>query len=705
MRWFSYDQWIHLARGLSWMVIVLWLGIGAVTIALLILSRTRWGQTRLLRKCLVLSILAHVLLAGYATTVQIVTGMPQPAPEPIVHIAINDGDPLDARSPEAGVERPRPWASHHHQSSITPASLEMERASTPDDGPRERPTRSPRPGLSTSIPLDDLAVAGPLQPEPDSPSALPVAGQVEPNRSAEPIDGPKPQRRASSADPTPPTPNDRLEPDTGASGAEPGRAESEGLPASLVEQSIPLPRLEEQPVAVEPSSVLAGPIDAPTSAPHGSPADLARASAEDSTPPGLLAPSSLASAARPMQPNPPIAAAPIHGLVEVAPGNASDTLGPPLLGNPRQRLPVERIPKAYQLRVAPNRSEIALRHGATSETEEAVHAALRWLADNQELDGRWSPARHGGGQEPMVHGRDRFSAGAQADTGISGLALLAFLAAGHTHQDGLHRDNVRRGLEYLLLSQAANGNLGGKASTYAFMYCHAMATLALSEAFGMSGDERLEGPVRRAVMFTITAQNPTTGGWRYNPGDEGDTSQLGWQLMALKSAELAGIPMPEHTRQAAIRFLDNVSSGRHGGLAAYRPVEPPSRPMTAEALACRHFLGIPADSSAAREAAEYLLQELPGEGQANLYYWYYATLGLNQVRGDAWERWNAALQRELLARQRNAGPLAGSWDHNTVWGGYGGRVYSTALAALCLEVYYRFMPLYVEAAAIGRQLR
>ncbi|MDD4787398.1 MAG: hypothetical protein PHO07_09510 [Pirellulales bacterium] len=75
------------------------------------------------------------------------------------------------------------------------------------------------------------------------------------------------------------------------------------------------------------------------------------------------------------------------------------------------------------------------------------------------------------------------------------------------------------------------------------------------------------------------------------------------------------------------------------------------------------------------------------------------------MRGDAWERWNAALQRELLASQRSSGPLAGSWDHNTVWGGYGGRVYSTALAALCLEVYYRFMPLYVEAAAIGRQLR
>jgi hypothetical protein len=218
----------------------------------------------------------------------------------------------------------------------------------------------------------------------------------------------------------------------------------------------------------------------------------------------------------------------------------------------------------------------------------------------------------------------------------------------------------------------------------------------------MTDDRRLEGPVRRAVMYTVTAQNQTTGGWRYNVGDEGDTSQLGWQLMALKSAELAGIPMPAHTRQGAIRYLESVSSGRFGGLAAYRPVESPSRPMTAEALACRHFLGIPPDSLMAKEAANYMLAELPGESEANFYYWYYATLALSQTQGDAWQRWNAALQRELLARQRSSGKLGGSWDPNTVWGGYGGRVYATALAALSLEVYYRFMPLYVEAAAAGR---
>ena len=51
---------------------LLWLGLAAFTVALVVLIWTRWGQYRPLRKCLVLSILAHLLLAGYATTVRIV---------------------------------------------------------------------------------------------------------------------------------------------------------------------------------------------------------------------------------------------------------------------------------------------------------------------------------------------------------------------------------------------------------------------------------------------------------------------------------------------------------------------------------------------------------------------------------------------------------------------------------------------------------
>jgi hypothetical protein len=89
----------------------------------------------------------------------------------------------------------------------------------------------------------------------------------------------------------------------------------------------------------------------------------------------------------------------------------------------------------------------------------------------------------------------------------------------------------------------------------------------------------------------------------------------------------------------------------------------------------------------------FIMQELPKDGQANLYYWYYATLSLFQLQGDDWQSWNAALQEQLLRRQRTDGNLAGSWDADTVWGGYGGRVYTTALAAMCLEVYYRYLPI------------
>ena len=100
-----------------------------------------------------------------------------------------------------------------------------------------------------------------------------------------------------------------------------------------------------------------------------------------------------------------------------------------------------------------------------------------------------------------------------------------------------------------------------------------------------------------------------------------------------------------------------------------------------------------------QEAVAYLLEETPQGGPINLYYWYYATLALFQLQGDAWEAWNAALQTRLLAAQETSGTQAGSWPTDTVWGGYGGRVYSTAMAALCLEVYYRYLPLYATADA------
>ncbi len=695
----------HFAR-LDRAVISLWIGLAVLSVTLFVLSRTRWGQERPLRKCFVLSLLAHVLLMGYATTVKIVSGIPVRDPAPVMNVALDDGYPWESPVEEPGAQVASPWASHHHDSPAAPEPLEVERAELASENESARPSQAEEPGAVPISPAPRVAMLGPVQPEPNSPGAT-VERESASAEDAAPIDAPRPERRDAPDGRVPHVKSERIEVAADDVGNRSSRRNvADEIAASLLRQHVPMPRLSDVPVTVEPNRLLAGPEDAALTG-RNRPAELdaSPASAPDSNT-GELQPSSLTAAA------PPAAAslanmtsAAMSSLVDVAPlDRGSDTIGPPVLGQARLAK-TEEVPRVYQLRVAPNRSEIALRYGATNESEAAVRAALKWLAENQERDGRWDPVRHEGGKEQRVLGRDRFGAGAKAETGMSGLALLAFLASGHTHEEGLYRENVQRGLEFLLRSQASDGNLGGRASTYAFMYCHAMAAIALSEAYGMTGDRRLEGAVRRAVMYTVTAQNPTTGGWRYNPGDEGDTSQLGWQLMVLKSADLAGIPMPAHTRQGAIRYLESVSSGRFGGLAAYRPVEGPSRPMTAEALACRYFLGIPPSQLTADEASQYLLGELPGDGDANFYYWYYATLGLYQMQNDAWDRWNAALQRELLARQQNSGTLAGSWDPNTVWGGYGGRVYTTALAALCLEVYYRFMPLYVEAAATGRTLR
>ena len=190
---------------------------------------------------------------------------------------------------------------------------------------------------------------------------------------------------------------------------------------------------------------------------------------------------------------------------------------------------------------APDRLEYAERHGGSIETEAAVAAALKWLAEAQSDDGRWDASRFGAGEERAVQGQDRGGAGADADSGITALALLAFMGAGHSHVEGDYQTEVAKGLEFLMRGQSADGHLANETSLYARMYCHSMASFALAEALAMTGDKRLEPTVRRAVEYSLRAQHPSTGGWRYRPGDQGDTSQLGWQLMSLWSAERAGI--------------------------------------------------------------------------------------------------------------------------------------------------------------------
>lgn len=361
------------------------------------------------------------------------------------------------------------------------------------------------------------------------------------------------------------------------------------------------------------------------------------------------------------------------------------------------------VPQEYLLRNNPNRLRYAQPFGASQESEEAVARGLRWLAAAQLNDGSWNAQATGAGRENRTVGSTVYQGiGRNADTGLTGLALLAFLSAGHTHAQGEYAPTVRKGLEYLVSQQLATGDLSGKkqqsnqpADVFSRMYCHGIAAFALSECYAMTGDPTLLQPVSAAASFTIKCQDPASGGWRYVPQDKGDLSQFGWQALALRSAHHGGLQIPEVTWNHMGRFLDSVAGGKSGGLGKYRPQEAPTSTMTAEKLTCHLLLERPLSAEAEVEAKRELLSHLPGVGDDNVYYWYYGTLALYQFQDESWKQWNESLQHRLMALQEpDNSYLSGSWPPDRVWGGYGGRVYSTAMSCLCLEVYYRYLPLY-----------
>ena len=645
-----------------------WAGLVVVTVGLLVLIRTRWGQSQPLRKCAFISMLVHLLMGIYATTVPIVDGSASRQPHQRVHISRIEPDvDTDANAVEAD-DALKPW--ERFPSTELPTEVE----------PLERPTPTqPMDLVREPTQTVESAATRPTLPAPTLP---------EPNITAEPQVAP-----AENAQPQPVA--------NAATGPESPAATAANSDTQLPD-IVPL----EQKAPRDPLSTQRNVPDTAAVGPSLEPPLPEQLAPELPTVEGPERAAISVGSAEPQPSNPaPATAKPeLDGPGRRAAAMASSTgqtvgteqlLAPP-------RAAKDKLPSIYQWRASPQRQQLVDQLGGNNQTEAAVKSALAWLASVQSADGHWDASQHGAGQEQQVFKRDRDGAGYDADTGITSLALLAFLGAGHTHQQGSYQETVRRGVAYLLSVQSSDGNLAGPAKIYSFMYCHGMSTFALSECYAMTHDPALERPVRKAAMYILRGQH-RDGGWRYRPGDRGDTSVFGWQLMALKSAELAGITLPEESRRRMKKFVTTVSGGQHGGLASYRQGEAFTRPMTAEALASRIFLGMRHDDPAGREAAEYLMGELPGTARENLYYWYYGTISLYHWGGPHWERWNDALTATLVREQRSKGPLTGSWDPAGVWSGHGGRVYSTALSALCLEVYYRFLPLYAEARHSAKQ--
>lgn len=356
-----------------------------------------------------------------------------------------------------------------------------------------------------------------------------------------------------------------------------------------------------------------------------------------------------------------------------------------------------------------NRMKYVRLGGGNDASERAVVNGLNWFVRHQAPDGRWSLHqyhRHGGsgcncrdpGTEAYVENND---------TAATALGLLPFLGAGHTHKrQGPYQKHVLAALNYLIRKQDGKGDLGGG------MYAHGLATIALCEAYGLApNDKVLRAAAQRAIYFIVSAQNPNHGGWRYQARSaDGDTSVVGWQVMALRSGQMAGLEVPSRTLELASKWLDSCAKDK-GAKYSYVPTSGASPAMTAAALLNRQYLGqYGPRTPELHQGCKYLLTNLPPEVPKNpgaarpplggIYYYYYATQVLHHMEGDYWQKWNPRMRDFLIATQETSGHKAGSWDPaGSDYGGRGGRIYTTSLAVLTLEVYYRYLPLYRRTAA------
>jgi hypothetical protein len=354
------------------------------------------------------------------------------------------------------------------------------------------------------------------------------------------------------------------------------------------------------------------------------------------------------------------------------------------------------------------------REGSGGRTTQAgVTEGLQWLALHQDEDGHWDADefdRHCEGAPCVGAG------GSLHDVGLTGLALLAFLGDGHhPNRNTPYRHIVRRGVRWLVEQTAEGGGddglIGGRKGR-AFLYDHALAALALCDAYYLSGQETLREPAQRAVNFVLRARNPYKA-WRYEapPNGENDSSITGWMVFVLKTAQQAGLDIEKEALAGALALFDELSDSATGRCGYLQRGEAPARTdanrerfpatnsesLTAVALLCRIFLGQRPDEHPILEAHADLLSAKPPlwseHGTTHdFYYWYYATFALFQMGGERWARWNDKLKAALLTSQRRDGHAKGSWDPLDPWGEDGGRIYSTAMAVLCLEVYYRYAP-------------
>lgn len=375
---------------------------------------------------------------------------------------------------------------------------------------------------------------------------------------------------------------------------------------------------------------------------------------------------------------------------EVIPNVVTDDVSPAPNQLENSSVPVATLPSGGGLegREQSARARLAASRGGSQASEIAVERGLQWILAHQRADGSWH-FFHNDGQ---CNGECRNQGTQESTTAATGLALMSLLGAGYTQRSGPYQQEVQKGLDYLRRKIRVSRNGGSLVQGECGMYSHAIATIALSEAYILTRDTDLIQPIKAARKYIETAQH-SKGGWRYIPGTKGDMTVTGWQLLALKSCELSGFGTGEITMNQAEDFINSIgsSSGRYG----YQKPDEQNPTTTAVGVLSKMYLGASMEST---DLGALFLVET-GPSKTDIYFDYYATLVLHHRRDVDWPKWNEEM-RDYLVNTQDASNThrAGSWYFPDQHGQVGGRLYTTAMAVMTLEVYYRFMPLYDKQA-------
>ena len=362
--------------------------------------------------------------------------------------------------------------------------------------------------------------------------------------------------------------------------------------------------------------------------------------------------------------------------------------------------------------------------GGGPKTEAAIELGLEFLIRHQNVNGSWSLGKLD--STNRLHAQQMNS-----DAAATGLAVIAFQGAGYNHREFKYALPLNHAIDWLIANQRDDGCLfvaaDQRSNQNCRMYTHSIATLALTEAYGMTQDAKLREPIERAIKYIEQTQERSKGGWRYyeavaNGNNKSscrsaDTSVTGWMLMALQSARLSGFEVKPRVFERIESWLDVAQEADNPSLFRYDPFAEDSDgavrqqgrraspSITSVGLLMRLYLGWNREDDRFQRGVDYLLKNMPSDADSrkrDTYYWYYATQVMRHAGGESWERWNAVLHPLLVNTQEKNGDLAGSWHPYLPvpdrWGPVGGRIYVTTMNLLSLEVDYRLLPLYEESA-------